>query len=100
MIWGGLAIRDAAGKVSRGRRLFFQLAVGKMGYPVGGGAVSGVTTKAVIRAADSEELNSDNISKFIQKEPPLFPPPAKAGVQLKSLEKENIQAMMTAACSL
>jgi REP element-mobilizing transposase RayT len=44
-------------KVSRGRRLFCQLAVGKMGYP--GAEVArflGVTTSAVIRAAYSEEL--------------------------------------------
>jgi putative transposase len=44
-------------KVSRGRRLFCQLAVGKMGYP--GAEVArflGVTTSAVLRAAYSEEL--------------------------------------------
>jgi putative transposase len=44
-------------KVSRGRRLFCQLVVGKMGYP--GAEVArflGVTTSAVIRAAYSEEL--------------------------------------------
>ena len=44
-------------KVSRGRRLFCQLAVGKMGYP--GAEVARflyVTTSAVIRAAYSEEL--------------------------------------------
>jgi hypothetical protein len=44
-------------KVSRGRRLFCQLAVGKRGYP--GAEVArflGVTTSAVIRAAYSEEL--------------------------------------------
>ena len=44
-------------KVSRGRRLFCQLAVGKMGYP--GAEVArflGVTTSAVIRAAYSKEL--------------------------------------------
>jgi uncharacterized protein YijF (DUF1287 family) len=44
-------------KVSIGRRLFCQLAVGKMGYP--GAEVArflGVTTSAVIRAAYSEEL--------------------------------------------
>ena len=44
-------------KVSRGRRLFCQLAVGKMGHS--GAEVArflGVTTSAVIRAAYSEEL--------------------------------------------
>jgi hypothetical protein len=44
-------------KISRGRRLFCQLAVGKMGYP--GAEVArflGVTTSAVVRAAYSEEL--------------------------------------------
>ena len=44
-------------KVSRGRHLFCQLAVGKMGYP--GPEVArflGVTTSAVLRAAYSEEL--------------------------------------------
>ncbi len=44
-------------KVSRGERLFCQLAVGKMGYP--GAELArflGVTTSAVIRVAYSEEL--------------------------------------------
>ena len=44
-------------KISRGTRLFCQLAVGKMGYP--GAEVArflGVTTSAVVRAAYSEEL--------------------------------------------
>jgi len=44
-------------RVSKGRRLFCQLAVGRMGYP--GADVArflGVTTCAVVRAAYSEEL--------------------------------------------
>ena len=44
-------------KISRGRRLFCQLAVGKMGYP--GAEVArflGVTTSAVIRATYSDQL--------------------------------------------
>jgi hypothetical protein len=44
-------------KVSRARRLFCQLAVGKMGYP--GAEVArflGVTTSAVVRSANSEKL--------------------------------------------
>jgi hypothetical protein len=44
-------------KVSKGRRLFCQLAVGKMGYP--GAEVArflGVSTSAELRAAYSEEL--------------------------------------------
>ncbi len=43
--------------MSRARRLFCQLAVGKMGYP--GAEVArflGVTTSAVVRAAKTEEL--------------------------------------------
>jgi REP element-mobilizing transposase RayT len=44
-------------KISRGRRLFCQLAVGKMGYPGTEVAmVLGVSTSAVIRAAYSMEL--------------------------------------------
>jgi len=48
---------DGQRKVSRGRRLFCQLALGKRKYP--GAEVArflGVTTSAVIRAAYSEEL--------------------------------------------
>ena len=44
-------------KVSKARRLFCQLSVVKMGYP--GAQVArllGVTTSAVVRAANSEEL--------------------------------------------
>ena len=44
-------------KVSRARRLFCQLAVGKMGYP--GAEVArflGVSTSAVVRSANSEDL--------------------------------------------
>lgn len=44
-------------KISRAKRLFCQLAVRKMGYP--GAEVArflGVTTSAVIRAANSEEV--------------------------------------------
>jgi len=51
-------------KVSKGRRLFCQLAVGKMGYP--GAEVArflGVTTSAVLRAAYSEEL--PEIQKYL-----------------------------------
>ena len=50
--------------VSRARRLFCQLAVGKMGYP--GAEVArflGVTTSVVVRAAKTEEL------KKVQKYP-------------------------------
>ncbi len=51
-------------KISRGRRLFCQLAVGKRGYP--GAEVArflGVTTSAVIRAAYSEEL--PELAKYV-----------------------------------
>lgn len=51
-------------KVSTGRRLFCQLAVGKMGYP--GAEVArflGVTTSAVARAAHSED--SPEIRKYL-----------------------------------
>jgi uncharacterized protein YijF (DUF1287 family) len=44
-------------RVSKGRSLFCQLAVGKMGYPGGEAArFLGVTTSAVLRAAYSEKL--------------------------------------------
>jgi len=51
-------------KISRGRRLFCQLAVGKMGYP--GAEVArflGVTISAVVRAAYSEELSE--LAKYL-----------------------------------
>ena len=51
-------------KISRGRRLFCQLAVGKMGYP--GAEVArflGVTTSAVVRAAYAEEL--PDLAKYL-----------------------------------
>lgn len=44
-------------RVSRVRRLFCQLAVGKMGYPAAEVArLLGVTTSAVARATNSEDL--------------------------------------------
>ena len=51
-------------RVSRARRLFCQLAVRKMGYP--GAEVArflGVTTSAVVRAANSEDL--PEIEKYL-----------------------------------
>ena len=51
-------------KVSEARRLFCQLAVGKMGYP--GAEVArflGVTTSAVVRAAKTEEL--EEVQKYL-----------------------------------
>ena len=44
-------------RVSRARRLFCQLSVGKMGYPAAEVArLLGVTTSAVARATNSEDL--------------------------------------------
>jgi uncharacterized protein YijF (DUF1287 family) len=51
-------------KVSKARRLFCQLAVGKMGYP--GAEIArflGVTTSAVVRAAKTEEL--EEVQKYL-----------------------------------
>ncbi len=51
-------------KVSKARRLFCQLAVGKMGYP--GAEVAcflGVTTSAVVWAAKTEELKE--VQKYL-----------------------------------
>ncbi len=51
-------------RVSRARRLFCQLAVGKMGYPAAEVArLLGVTTSAVVQAANSEDL--PEIDKYI-----------------------------------
>jgi hypothetical protein len=51
-------------RVSRSRRLFCQLAVGKMGYPAAEVArLLGVTTSAVVRATNSEDL--PEIDKYI-----------------------------------
>ncbi len=51
-------------RVSKARRLFCQLAVGKMGYPAAEVArLLGVTTSAVVRAANSENL--PEIDKYI-----------------------------------
>jgi hypothetical protein len=52
-------------KISRGRRLFCQLVVGKMGYPGAKAArFLGVTTSAVVRATYSEEL--PEFAKYLQ----------------------------------
>jgi hypothetical protein len=51
-------------KVSKARRLFCQLAVGKMGQP--GAEVArflGVTTSAMLRAAKTEEL--EEVQKYL-----------------------------------
>ena len=50
--------------MSKARRLFCQLAVGKMGYP--GAEVArflGITTSAVVRAAKTEEL--EEVQKYL-----------------------------------
>jgi len=44
-------------KVSEARRSFYRVAVGELGYPAAGVArFLGVTTSAVVRAAQAEEL--------------------------------------------
>ncbi len=51
-------------KVSKARRLFCQLSVGKMDYP--GAKVArflGITTSAVVRAAKAEELKE--VQKYL-----------------------------------
>ena len=56
---GELELRSGVrrGKVSGARRLFCQVAVGRMGYPAAEVArFLGVTTSAVVRAAHSEGL--------------------------------------------
>ena len=56
---GELELRSGVrrGKVSRARRLFCEVAVGRMGYPAAEVArFLGVTTSAVVRAAHSEVL--------------------------------------------
>jgi hypothetical protein len=62
------------GKVSEVRRLFCQVAVGRMGYPAAEVArFLGVTPSAVVRAAHSEGLpKSERIGKLTQKQHPLF----------------------------
>lgn len=60
----GLMSASRTRKVSRARRLFYQLAVGKMGYP--GAEVArflGVTISAVVRASRTEEL--EEIQKYL-----------------------------------
>jgi uncharacterized protein YijF (DUF1287 family) len=60
----GLRSGSRTRKVSKARRLFCQLAVGKMGYP--GAEVArflGVTTSAVVRASKTKEL--EEVQKYL-----------------------------------
>ena len=63
---GELELRSGVrrGEVSRARRLFCQVAVGRMGYPAAAAArFLGVTTSAVVRAAHSE--SHPEIEKYL-----------------------------------